>query len=164
MTAVATVSMQSMYGRSIRGFTLLEVMVSAVILVLLATVAVPSYRGVLERQKIEQCVRDLALLGQVLERYRTTHSSLPETLAELNGSTPKDPWGFDYRFLNFNSSAPGVQGKIRKDHNLHPLNAEFDLYSVGPDGESSPPLTAKPSRDDVIWARDGNFIGLAADY
>jgi general secretion pathway protein G len=53
---------------------------------------------------------------------------------------------------------------IRKDHNLHPLNSEFDLYSLGKDGRSSPPLTAQASRDDVIWARDGDFVGLASDY
>ena len=53
---------------------------------------------------------------------------------------------------------------IRKDHNLHPLNSEFDLYSFGKDGQSQSPLTAKASRDDVIWARDGGFVGLAEDY
>jgi general secretion pathway protein G len=77
---------------------------------------------------------------------------------------PKDPWGRDYQFLNFDSPIPGIAALIRKDHNLHPLNSEFDLYSLGPDGSSQPPLTAKPSQDDVIWARDGGFVGLAADY
>jgi hypothetical protein len=27
-----------------------------------------------------------------------------------------------------------------------------------------PPLTAQSSRDDVVWARDGAFVGLASDY
>jgi general secretion pathway protein G len=53
---------------------------------------------------------------------------------------------------------------IRKDRNLHPLNSEFDLYSIGKDGRSMSALTAQISQDDVIWARDGNFVGLAADY
>jgi general secretion pathway protein G len=57
-----------------------------------------------------------------------------------------------------------VKGKIRKDHNLHPLNSEFDLYSMGADGASVSPLTAKASRDDVIWGRDGSFVGLASDF
>ena len=84
--------------------------------------------------------------------------------ASLARPLQKDPWGFDYRYLNFAADAPGVKGQIRKDHNLHPLNSEFDLYSVGPDGESRAPLTAKASRDDVIWARDGAFVGIARDY
>ncbi len=91
---------------------------------------------------------------------------IPETLAELglDANLLEDPWGREYQFLSFNSSIPGIKGKIRKDHNLHPLNSEFDLYSFGKDGESQSPLTAKASRDDVIWARDGGFVGLAEDY
>ena len=35
---------------------------------------------------------------------------------------------------------------------------------MGKDGQSAPPLTAAKSRDDVIIANDGGFIGLASDY
>jgi general secretion pathway protein G len=45
-----------------------------------------------------------------------------------------------------------------------PINSDYDLYSVGKDGVSSGPLTAGPSRDDVIRANDGGFFGLARDY
>ena len=101
-----------------------------------------------------------------IERYRTTRFAIPETLTELglDADLLEDPWGRPYQFLSFNSSIPGINGMIRKDHNLHPLNSEFDLYSFGKDGESRSPLTARASRDDVIWARDGGFVGLAEDY
>ena len=55
-------------------------------------------------------------------------------------------------------------GHARKDHSLVPINTDFDLYSMGPDGRSSPPLTAKASRDDIVRANDGAFVGVAADY
>ena len=55
-------------------------------------------------------------------------------------------------------------GKARKDHFLHPINTDFDLYSMGPDGKSTAPLTAKISQDDIIRANDGGFVGLAAHY
>ena len=45
-----------------------------------------------------------------------------------------------------------------------PLNSTYDLYSMGKDGQSQSPLTAKASLDDVIRANDGGFIGLAAHY
>jgi general secretion pathway protein G len=61
---------------------------------------------------------------------------LPEDLADIGDVAP-DPWENAYEFLNFNSPVPGVKGKIRKDHNLHPLNSEFDLYSMGADGQSA---------------------------
>jgi general secretion pathway protein G len=147
-----------------RAFTLLELLMAVAIASLLLSIAVPSYRGIVERQYVEQAVRDLVTIGSALERYRTVHFELPESLDELPGVPRIDPWGFQYRFLNFESDDPGVTGKIRKDHNLHPLNTGFDLYSVGPDGKSVAPLTGNLSRDDVIWARDGSFVGLAADY
>jgi general secretion pathway protein G len=131
---------------------------------LLTAVALPSYARIMERQKILACERDLRTIATWIERYRLQHVDAPLSLASLNQTLPKDPWGRDYQFLNFNSPAPGVKGQIRKDHNLHPLNSEFDLYSVGKDGRSSAPLTASASRDDVIWARDGDFVGLASDY
>ncbi len=53
---------------------------------------------------------------------------------------------------------------MRKDRFLVPLNTGFDLYSMGPDGRSVAPLTAAASRDDVVWANDGAFIGPASDF
>jgi general secretion pathway protein G len=35
---------------------------------------------------------------------------------------------------------------------------------MGADGASAAPLTAKASQDDVIWARDGSFVGLASEF
>jgi len=147
-----------------RGFTLLELMITGALIALLAAIAVPSYAHILEKQKIGQAERDLRMLALRIENYRTQHGPAPMSLNDLGMKLPKDPWGRDYQFLNFDSPIPGINGQIRKDHNLHPLNSEFDLYSLGADGDSKPPLTAKASRDDVIWARDGGFVGLAADY
>jgi general secretion pathway protein G len=45
-----------------------------------------------------------------------------------------------------------------------PINTDFDLYSMGPDGRSAPPLTASDSRDDIVRANNGRFVGIAADY
>ena len=144
-----------------RGFTLVEMAMAVAALGLLAAIAVPSYARVLERQKINQCAMDLRNLALRIDQYRSKHGSPPNSLADLGPPLPKDPWGQDYKFLNFDAANPG---EIRKDHNLHPLNTEFDLYSLGKDGDSKAPLTASASHDDVIWARDGDFIGLAEDF
>ena len=148
------------------GFTLLELTMAIAIVGLLAAIAIPGYAAMLERQKIGQAKRDLSQISMAIERYRLTRFSVPETLADLgpNFSVPTDPWGRGYQYLRFNASDPSVMSMIRKDHNLHPLNTEFDLYSLGKDGDSRAPLTASASRDDVIWARDGDFIGLADDF
>jgi general secretion pathway protein G len=99
-----------------------------------------------------------------IQKYRLSHVEPPLSLAEINMDSLRDPWGNPYRYLNFSSGAPGISGQIRKDYNLHPINSEFDLYSIGPDGRSRPALTARESRDDIVWARDGGFIGVATDF
>jgi len=141
-------------------------MATVVVIGLLAAIALPSYSAIIAKQKVAQAGRDLGEIAMLIERYRTLRFSVPESLSDLgpNVNLPKDPWGRDYQYLNFNSPAPGATGMIRKDHNLHPLNSAFDLYSLGKDGQSQPPLTAAASRDDVIWAQDGGFVGLAEDY
>ncbi len=55
-------------------------------------------------------------------------------------------------------------GKPRKDHFLHPITSDFDLYSMGKDGDTVAPLTAQKSHDDVIRASDGAYYGLAKNF
>jgi general secretion pathway protein G len=78
------------------------------------------------------------------------------------GYAPIDPWGHPYQYLSFS----GLKGKgeMRKDKNLVPINSDYDLYSMGPDGESQTPLTAKASRDDIIRANNGGYVGIAENY
>jgi general secretion pathway protein G len=143
------------------GFTLLELMLGVGIVAILAAIAIPGYRAVYERSDVNKAVQDLGAIAAEIERFRSIRLQLPDSLTELSNIPPADPWGHPYQYLNFDGAS---NGKIRKDHNLHPLNTEFDLYSKGPDGASVPPLTASPSRDDIIWAKDGTFVGKAADF
>jgi general secretion pathway protein G len=129
----------------------------------LLAIASSSFASVRQKAMIVQAKVDLSQMMQALERYRMrSPSSLPLTLAELGFANLRDPWGNPYVYLNF-SQVRG-KGAMRKDHNLVPINSEFDLYSMGPDGQSRPPLTAKASRDDIIVGNDGQFIGPACDY
>ncbi len=147
----------------LRGFSVIELMFTIVVIGLLVGVAFPSYRKIAERMKVTTCVADLRRIGLAIQAFQLSHNeTLPASLDELAVPTRIDPWGFAYRYLDFSSA--GAKKAIRKDHNLHPLNSAFDLYSVGPDGESRPPLTASVSRDDIVWARDGGFVGIAADF
>ena len=55
-------------------------------------------------------------------------------------------------------------GHIRRDRSLNPLNPDYDLYSLGKDGDSKMPITAAESQDDVIRALGGAYIGLASGF
>jgi general secretion pathway protein G len=64
----------------------------------------------------------------------------------------------------YRRAADARQAGLRKDGELVPLNTDFDLYSLGPDGVSALALPAAPSHDDVVRAGNGAYIGLAVNY
>jgi general secretion pathway protein G len=95
-----------------------------------------------------------------LHQWQRNGNTLPRTLAEA-GIATVDPWGRPYVYLR---AADASRSQLRKDGELVPLNSDFDLYSLGPDGVSALALPAAPSRDDVVRAANGAFIGVAANY
>ena len=143
------------------GLTLIEVLITVAVVAILAGIAYGSYEHYMERARITDAMSGIFSLDVKINSYYTFHNAYPETLDDIGGA-PEDPCGNPYRYLNIQTAKD--KGKVRKDHNLVPLNSDFDLYSMGPDGASVSPLTAKSSRDDIIRANDGSYIGLAEDY
>jgi general secretion pathway protein G len=123
--------------RASRGFTLIEIMVVVVILGILAAIVVPKVMDRPDTARITKAKQDIRALESALNLYRLDNYFYPSTdqgLAALverpagspeprNWKTggyldrlPKDPWGYDYQFLN-----PGSHGEI-------------DIFSLGADG------------------------------
>jgi general secretion pathway protein G len=144
-----------------RGVTLLEIMFAIAMIAVLSAIAVPAYRAHLERVDLSRAIGDVHDIGLSLERWQLNNGRFPDTLAEAGLGGRVDPWGSPYRYLNMDGANPGAR---RKDKNLVPINTDFDLYSVGKDGESVPPLTAPKSQDDIVRANNGAFVGLGSDY
>jgi general secretion pathway protein G len=101
-------------------------------------------------------------MSTVIEDFKVDYGRFPDALDEVGMDDMRDPWGNPYQYLNI-ETAEGP-GSLRKDKFLVPLNTDFDLYSMGKDGESKPPLTAKASHDDVVRANDGGYVGIATGY
>lgn len=154
--------MQNNHHAEQAGFTLIEVLLTATILAVLASLAMVGYRGYIETTRVNIAINQLTEMGIAISDYGLDNAAFPASLDEIGLDNMLDPWGNPYRYLNI-AADPG-NGKVRKDHNLVPLNTDFDLYSMGPDGKSVSPLTAKASRDDIIRANNGGYIGPAADY
>jgi general secretion pathway protein G len=127
-------------------------------------VAVPVYTDYADRARVGQAIADLGSLDLRIERYVADTFRPPGTLADLPGTIPVDPWGRAYRYLRIEGEAPTILSKVRKDGKMIPVNGDYDLYSVGPDGKTVPPLVANDSYDDVVRAGNGGFIGVAADF
>lgn len=127
-----------------QGFTLIEIMVVVVILGILAAAVVPKIMSRPEQARIEKTKHDITALESALSIYKLDNFQYPSTdqgleaLVTKPAGSPqprnyknggyikklnKDPWGKEYLYL-----IPGSHG-------------EFDLYSLGPDGQ--------PSEDDI---------------
>ena len=144
------------------GFTLLDLMMAVALMGILLTIAIPSYSRYVARANTSVAVADIRKIHLAIEGYTWNHGNPPPNLAAVRMEGMLDPWGNSYVYLSF-EGLHGV-GKMRKDKNLVPINSEYDLYSMGPDGDSVAPLTARASRDDIVMANNGQYIGPAADY
>lgn len=124
-------------GRLNGGFTLIEVMVVVVILGILAAVVVPRVMNRPDEARVVKAKQDVRALSAALDLYRLDNFRYPTTEQGLDAlrvkptnlpsgarwkeggyldSTPQDPWGNAYHYLQ-----PGQHGS-------------FDLYSLGADG------------------------------
>ncbi len=145
------------------GYSLIELMLVITLVALMSAFAIPAYNGYIEDARVSAAVGDIAQISLEIDKFRMNNNGLlPASLADIDLDTLQDPWGNNYRYLDITNEVG--KGNLRKDKNLNPLNSDFDLYSVGPDGSSRLPLSARASLDDVVRANNGAFIGLAEDY
>lgn len=117
-------------------FSLIELLLVMVILVVLAAVVVPKFTGRSEQAREAAAKADISRLGLQLDAFEIDTGRYPnntEGLAALvtspgnvqnwrgpyiQGGIPKDPWGNAYQF-----QYPGTNNP-----------SGYDLFSMGPDG------------------------------
>lgn len=141
---------------------MIELLIVVAIILTLAAIASLNLMQAIAQTKIAKAVAEIHSIGTDIQGYDLTNNAYPDTLADVGYGTYNDPWGNPYQYLNFADT--NGKGKMRKDRFLVPINTYFDLYSMGPDGQSVSPLTAKVSQDDIIWADDGDFVGPASQF
>jgi general secretion pathway protein G len=121
-----------------RGFTLIEVLLVLVILVVMGSMAVLAYGPIQRRANINAARTQIGLFKTPLQTYQLNVGSLPTTAqgldalrrppadlpnpakwdATLDSEVPLDPWGSPYHY-----ACPG------------PHNPDsYDVWSSGPDG------------------------------
>ena len=147
-----------------RGFTIIELLIVIAMIGTLSAIGIPTYATALNRARVTRAIADIHTFDKEIIAYQLFNNGrVPDTLAAIGRANWRDPYGNPYEYLNIINGGPGL-GNVRKDQNLVPLNADYDLYSKGKDGKSQPPLTAKASYDDIVRANNGGFVDLASKY
>ncbi len=156
---------QSMGLRNCNGLTLIELLITISIVATLAGIAAPIFGTYIDKARSQKAVSDIRTTLQAgVTLYEFSNDMLPVSLNDIDRGGILDPWGRTYEYLNFAAAGSGWIGMARKEFGVVPLNTDYDLYSLGKDGNSATPLTASMSRDDIIRANNGGYIGLASDY
>jgi len=122
-----------------RGFTLLEVMLVLIILVVIAGFAIRNFTGVLDQANKRAATAQLAQLSSAIKQYQLMMQQLPSSLdslmtqpadlanpgdwTKLLDKIPVDPWNRPYEYKVNGSS--------------------FELRSLGADGQSG-------TSDDIV--------------
>jgi len=138
----------------------IELLAVMAIMGALSTILIPSVQGAIQKAKIARAIGDIRALQADLDGQ----DSLPATLAAVGRGGMLDPWDNPYQYFPFPSGQRGPPPGARRDRFLVPINTRYDLYSMGEDGGTAIPLTARAGRDDIVRANDGGYIGLASKF
>jgi general secretion pathway protein G len=148
------------------GFTIVEMLAVTMVIAILVGLGLPKLKAVVQKAKIARAIGEISAIQWDLMAIESQNQPLPATLAGVGRAGMRDPWGRPYEYFPFPVSAHGAPNPpgTRRDRFLVPVNSTFDLYSVGPDGQTALPFTAAASHDDIVRANDGGFIGLASQF
>ena len=125
----------------------------------LSTMVAPSLQRAREQALVGKAIAEIRIISSELEIYIVIEFEPPVSLAAIDRATLLDPWGNPYMYVKLTNG----NGQARKNKFQVPLNDDYDLGSAGPDGLSKNPLTALDSKDDILRAWNGAFIGRASD-
>ena len=143
------------------GFTVLELMTVVTVMGTLSLMAIARTKYTIEQAKVAKAIGDIRAISADILGYQASASgqALPNSLTDVDRAGYLDPWGNPYVYVNLK-----LGGTPRTDVFGVPLNTEFDVYSLGPDGASSLSLSSGASQDDVVRGADGGFIGRGSRY
>ena len=94
---------------------------------------------------------------------KPTSGPIPPNWRPYVDKVKPDPWGHPYQYFN-HATGTGNGGILRQDLFLVSLNEDYDLYSLGKDGQTAASIGANISLDDIIRASSGAYTGPASQY
>lgn len=148
-----------------RGYTIIELFIVIAIIGSIASISLSYYLRFRNEAKVRVAISNIVMIEKQILLYFVENDGLyPTNLKELSHINKiKDPWSHPYQYLRIDGSDIKGKGKIRRNTSDNPVNTDYDLYSMGADGQSQPQFKAKQSRDDIVRAYEGRYVGLVSE-
>jgi general secretion pathway protein G len=163
-TPLAVNSRQRRACPSSRGFSFLELLIVVSVILIITVMALPHLLAVLNEAKVSRAVGEIHAIEVNIAIFQATSTgTLPTDLSQIEATSLIDPWGNPYQYFN-HATGTGNGGMLRQDLFLVALNEDYDLYSLGKDGQTATSIGAGVSLDDIIRASSGAYTGLASQY
>lgn len=119
--------------RSVRGFSLIEVMVVVVIIGMLAGAVAIKVGGYMDTARINRARSDIATIKDAVETYYAMHGTYPSNSDGLDALTnlenTNDPWGKMYQYNSPGQEGPYEVFTLGADGREGGEEAEADIYS-----------------------------------
>jgi general secretion pathway protein G len=147
-----------------RGFSLIELLVVMGIILIIVALATPHLIAALDEARVSRAAGEIHAIEVNITIYQATNNgNLPTDLSQIEATSLTDPWGHPYQYFN-HISGTGNGGILRQDLFLVALNEDYDLYSLGRDGQTTASIGASISLDDIVRASTGAYTGPASQY
>ena len=156
---LAVTTKQHKFLNNSAGFTLVELIVVAAILGVLAGLVIPSFNAFVQQAKITRVISEVRVLEKDILAHLVSQNTFPNSLNDIDRDKLRDPWGNPYQYLNIANG-----GTPRQDAITFNLNTDFDIYSLGPNGLSDTNIKHVNSLDDIVRTSDGGWVGTGEDF
>lgn len=150
--------------RKLKGFTIVELLITIVIIGILAVIVVVSYYGIKKRADIASLESDLKNSSTLLELDKTNNDLYPSSMGGANGgkglrSSPGTEFTYNYVSLDNSYCLSASRGDI-----VYHIDSSSKVPSEGGCGGSTPTETfAHTFYSDDGWGDVGNSIVRASD-
>ncbi len=151
------------------GFSLVELITAVALIGILAMMAVPSYKELTYRAQIAKAKADINTLGYAISAFIADQNKLPDHLTDIGAQANiKDSWGHAYQYYNIDAHTGSDAGPQYTDYVPNFLNDDYDLYSLGPNGQTDHQVLGTSgtnlSSDDIVRAGSGSAIELGTEF
>jgi general secretion pathway protein G len=147
-----------------RGFSLIELLIVLGIILTISAMAIPRLISAVDQARVTRAASEIHSIEVDITIFQATNNgTLPASLSQIEATSLVDPWGHPYQYFN-HVTGTGNGGILRQDLFLVALNEDYDLYSLGKDGQTATTIGANVSQDDIIRASTGSYTGVASQY